>query len=125
MPRIQREENSPADGVPKVEFVRAWVETLGPDPEQFGFDRIQVQAAIDLWSIDFVQGLSQPLAESLAIDGSVFHAVGNPEVGDARGGERPANRSADFPATDSVLDPELSNAGVRMGQGPTAIHVGM
>ena len=56
------------------------------------------------------------LARALAINGRVLHAVRDPHVGDAGRSEGLANRGADAPANDAMVDPELANLRVAMGQ---------
>ena len=57
--------------------------------------------------------------------GSVLVAVGNPDVGHAGRAERLADRGADLPAGDAVLDPELADAFVACGEREAVGRLGM
>ena len=67
----------------------------------------------------------EPLARAAAVDREVLVAVGNPDVGDAGRAERLADRGADLPAGDAVLDPELADALVGLGEREAVGRFGM
>ena len=66
---------------------------------------------------DRVQRFGEPLARAFAVDGRVLGAVGNPDVGDAGSAQGLADRGADAPAGDPVIDPEPADRLVGVGQG--------
>jgi hypothetical protein len=114
--RVEREEDLPRERVRQVELVRADRVTLHADPEQLALDRVAVAGRVDRHGEDLVERLDQACARPAAVDRRVLHAVRDPEVRDAGLAERPAHRLGDRPARDPVLDPEVADALVGVGE---------
>ena len=123
--RVQGEQLLPRDGVAQVIFVRADDVALRADAEELALHGVQVVGPIDREGEDLVEGLGQALPRADAVDRQVLHAVGNPDVGDAGLAEGRADRCADLAAGDAVLDPELADAGVLVGQRHAVGRLGM
>ena len=66
------------------------------DAEELALDGIEVVGPIDRHGEDFIEGLGQALARGDAIDRQVFHAVGDPHVGDAGLAQGRADGRADL-----------------------------
>ena len=89
-------------------------------PKSFGSTESTLSLRSDLLGEDGVQGFGQALARAAPVGRGVLHAVGDPEVGQAGLAQGLADGRADLAAADAVLDPELADALVRVGQGKPA-----
>ena len=114
--RVEAKQLLPRDGVTVIELVRADDVALGAEAEELALDGVEVELGVDRLGEDRVERLGQPLPRALAVDGRVFHAVGNPDVGDAGRPERLAEGGPDLPAGDPVVDPELADGRIGVGQ---------
>jgi len=78
------------------------------------------ESTLYLRSIFFLKTASERFEEegagAMAIGGRVLHAVGYPKIGERRLAEGLADGGADSAATDAVLDPELADRLVGVGE---------
>ena len=73
------------------------------DPEEFALDGVAVISWVDWLGEDRIERIGKPLARSLAVDGTILRAVGNPNVGDAGSSECLPDRGADAAASDPMV----------------------
>src|SRR4029079_2359201 len=118
---IEAEQLLILDGVAEVELVRADCVAFGAEAEELAFDGVEVETRIDFLGKDFVEGLAEAIAGTLAIDGYVFIAVGDPNVGHAGRTEGAAEGFPDFAAGKAVGDPEAADFFVVVGQSEAGI----
>ena len=114
VPGVEGPEYPARNRVAQIELVRANGVALDAQAEQLSFDRIQVEARIDLLGQDPVERADQQLARRLAIDRGVLVAIWNPDVRDTWRAELLSEVGADSPGRDAVLDPEVAD-GLVMG----------
>ena len=114
---VEAQELLAREGIAEVELVRADDVALRADAEQLALDGVAVVLGVDRLGEDRVQRFGEPLARSFAVDGPVLGAVGDPDVGHAGGAQGLADRGADAPAGDAVIDPEPADGLDRGGPG--------
>ena len=84
------------------------------DAEELGLDRVEVPLFGNIRREDFVERLHEPLARCHAVGRRVLVTVGDPDVVDDRVAELLADGGADFPAGDTMGDPELAHGWIRV-----------
>src|SRR5438105_1246432 len=97
MPGVQTKQLAMFDGIAQVKLMGAGHIAFRSDAEELGFDGIQIVFCVERLSENRVERFGQPLPRSLAIDGRVLEAVGNPDVGDAGSAERSPNGCPNAP----------------------------
>src|SRR6185437_845130 len=113
------------DRITQVKFMRANHITFRANAKELGFDRVEIERGIDLVRKNRVKRLCQKLTRPLPIRGRVFRAIWDPDVGHAGRAECFSKSRTDSPAGDAVVDPELANGRIAMGEGVTRIGFGM
>ena len=88
---------------------------LRADAEELALHRVAIEGRIDRRGEQLVERPLEDFPRTLAVDGHVLHAVGNPNVGHGGGFQPAAERLADLAAGDAVLDPEAANRLVAAG----------
>ena len=125
MPGIKADEFLMFHRVAEVELVHADRIAFRADTEELAFNRIAVVLRIEPLLEDGVERFGEPLTRSAPVGGGVFHAVGNPDVGDGRRTQRLAHCRADLTAGLTMLNPKLTDAFVLMRQRKAAGGFGM
>ena len=125
MAGIQREQFFARHSIPEIEFMRTDDVAFRADPKKLGLDRIEIEFGIKRFGKNCIERSRQPFARSSAVNGRLFGTVGNPEVGDASFAKAFSDGCADFATGDGVIDPELADAFVTMGEGETVRGFGM
>src|SRR5262249_12811994 len=116
MASVEADELAARDGIAEIILVRAGGITFRSDAKELAFNCVEIVARIERLREDCVERLSEATARAGAVDGRVFVAVRDPDVGDARRAERAADRRADPPAGDSVVNPELTNSRIAVSE---------
>ena len=125
MAGVEADEFFARDGVAEIEFVRADGIAFRADAEEFAFDGVEIVRGVERFGEDGIEGFGEAVARGGAIDGRIFKAVGNPDVGDAGGVEGLAEFGADAAAGDAVIDPEAADGRVVVREGETVGGFGM
>src|SRR6056297_432127 len=81
--------------------------------------------AVDGIGKDRIERLRQTLTRCLAIRRRILKAIGNPNVMDAGTCLRPPHRRGDLATGDAVVDPKLSNRGIRVCKSKAIGSLGM
>ena len=115
MAGVESVDNLPACAISLVEIHRSYSVALQADSEKFRFDATLHPRKILLE--DFVEGGSQYLTVALALDGELLLAVMYPDIHDAWITLSLAHRICDTAATLRMLDPELPDGRIRIGEG--------
>ena len=116
---IQTQRGLAAGGVTHVELVRAHGVALGANAEQLALYGVDVVRRVQLLADGLIQRGQQALARGQAIDGDVLHAVRDPDVHHRRRAELFAEIRRNAAADLHVVDPELADVVVRVGEGKT------
>ena len=118
-PESRHKQLLAGDRIAQIKFMGADRIAFRANAEQFGFDRVQVNAWIDLFGEYLVQRIRQAFAGTAAVHGDVLVAIGDPEVGHRRRAKLPAHFGANLAACDAVFDPELADALIRVAERET------
>src|SRR6185437_17027726 len=113
------------DRITQVKFMRANHITFRANAKELGFDRVEIERGIDLVRKNRVKRLCQKLTRPLPIRGRVFRAIWDPDVGHAGRAECFSKSRTDSPAGDAVVDPELADGRITMGEGVARIGLRM
>ena len=116
MAGIQTNKNILPGGIRQIEVGGTDGAAFRADAEQLRFDGVQFVFVTDFLRKAFVQRFQKPLAGGIAVGRSVFVTIWCPEVHDARRAQFLAELRADLAAGLAVVDPELADGGIRMGQ---------
>ena len=119
MAGVEAVEELVFDGVGEVEFVRADDIALRADAEEFALHGVEVEFAVHGHGENLVERGGEALAGRLAVVGHVLRAIGNPDIRDHRRAELLGDLGADLSTGDAVLDPELADFFIRMGERET------
>ncbi len=84
MAGIQAEQRLIFNGVPQIKFVRAHHIALRADAKELALNGVEVVGGIERPGEDLVQRILQALTRAKAVNGRVFVAIGNPDVGNGR-----------------------------------------
>ena len=95
------------------------------DAEKFALHGVDFIFLGEFFGENGVERFDQPFAGCNAVDRQVFVAVGNPDVRHARGSEGAADVRTDLAAAAGVLDPEIADVFVAVGEGEAVRRFGM
>ena len=125
MAHVEAQERAVPDRVAEVELVAAHGHRLDPDAEELRFDRVEHVRLVERRSDHLVERGFQPPARRHPVDGDILRAVRHPDVVDRRAAQRLADPGGDLAAAFAVLDPELADALVGVGEREVVVGLGM
>ena len=116
MAGVQTNKNVLPSGIRQIEVGGTDGAAFRADAEKLRFDGVQFVFVTDFLRKAFVQRFQKPLAGGIAVGRSVFVTIWRPEVHDARRAQFLTELRADLAAGLAVVDPELADGGIWMGQ---------
>src|SRR5436853_182658 len=125
MSRVKAQELLIGERVAEIELMRPDNVALRTDAEQLAFNGIQVIQRVELLGEDLVQRSLQDGPRRLAVHRDVLEAVRDPDVGDARGAEFPAEPLPDLAARNAMSHPELPDPFIAAAEREAVGRLGM
>ena len=111
--------------VKQIEFVGAHGTAFDADAEKFGLHGVPLVLFRETGLEAGVERSHQPLPRRHTVGGDVLEAVRGPEVDHRGAPQRLAEGRADLPAAQAVIDPELPDPPVGMGEGKVVVQLGV